>query len=76
MPAPFDLAQHVVSSTIFRTIAPQNTVPSGECGINPLHQEFLATLQIRHFGSQLVGGAKGEAGTVFVGHASMVTEDG
>jgi hypothetical protein len=34
MPASFDLAQHIVSSTIFRTIAPQNTVPSGECGIN------------------------------------------
>jgi hypothetical protein len=32
--APFDLAQHVVSYTIIRTIAPQNTVSSGESGLN------------------------------------------
>jgi hypothetical protein len=38
MPASFDLAQHIVSSTIFRTIAPQNTVPSGECGLKNLGQ--------------------------------------
>jgi len=40
------------------------------------HYEFLAALQIRDVGSQLVGGAKGEAGGVFVGHASMLTKDG
>ena len=33
--APFDLAQHVVSYTIIRTIAPQNTVSSGESGFRP-----------------------------------------
>jgi hypothetical protein len=32
--APFDLAQHVVSYTIIRTIAPQNTVSSGESGFS------------------------------------------
>jgi len=32
MAAPFDPAQDVVSYMIFRTIAPQNAVPSGESG--------------------------------------------
>jgi hypothetical protein len=33
MAAPFDLEQHIVSYTLFRALAPQNTVPSGECGL-------------------------------------------
>jgi hypothetical protein len=33
MAAPFDPTQHIVAYTIIRPIVPQNTVPSGECGI-------------------------------------------
>src|SRR6266478_3823120 len=40
MVAPFDLAQDVVSYTIIRPIAPQNTVPSGECGTEGLFRGF------------------------------------
>jgi hypothetical protein len=52
-------------------------VGAGRQPIDLLHQEFLAALQIRVFGSQLVGGAKGEACGVFVGHdRGMLVEDG
>ena len=45
--------------------------------IDPLHQKFLAALQIRDVGSSLVGGAKREAGGIFVGHdLAMLVEDG
>jgi hypothetical protein len=45
--------------------------------IDPLHQKFLAALQIRDVGSPLVGGAKREAGGIFVGHdLAMLVEDG
>jgi hypothetical protein len=40
MAAPFDLEQHIVSYTLFRALAPQNTVPSGECGLKGLDQSF------------------------------------
>jgi hypothetical protein len=52
-------------------------VGAGRQSIDLLHQKFLAALQIRDVGSQLVGGAKGEAGSVFVGHDwGMLTEHG
>jgi hypothetical protein len=34
MAAPFDPTQHIVAYTTIRPIAPQNTVPSGECGFS------------------------------------------
>jgi hypothetical protein len=34
MATPFDPTQHIVAYTIIRPITPQNTVPSGECGIS------------------------------------------
>jgi hypothetical protein len=33
MDAPFNLSQDIVTYTLIRTIAPQNAVPSGECGL-------------------------------------------